>query len=318
MSLSKKEMIHLYQDMLLCRELERKMASETPGWHGAAGEEGVIVGAFFGLEKNDYICPHFRGHYSAQYVKGLSLEKTIGNIYARANAPVKGKGIGMVGSMKDGIIPLPCGPLGTIFLIAMGVALAAKIKKEGAVVVETFGDGESARGEFHEAMNFAAVKKLPIVYVCGNNKYGMFTRTERALAQPDIFERASGYNIPGVQIDGNDVLAVNETVQWAVGRARRGEGPSLIECKTYRLAGHTSGDPAPYKSKEEEEAWLKLDPIKRFTEYLIEKGVLTEQSAKEYSLEAKAKFEQAFKEVVTEGARARRDREYLLSGVYAP
>lgn len=318
MNLSNEELIHLYQEMLLCRALEEKMASVAEGWHGGAGEEATFVGAFFGLRENDYVCPHMRGGYCVHYLKGLSLEQVFGELYGRAVGPGKGKGIGLVGSMKYGIIPWCAGGLGPVFHTATGVALAAKLKKQGSVVVMSFGDGTSARGEFHEAVNFASVLKLPIVYVCQNNQWDMATPTERAIAQPDIVERARGYNIPGAQVDGNDVLAVHEAVQRAISRARTGEGPSLIECKTYRLRGHTTGDPALYKPKEIEAAWIKKDPVKQFSDYLFQKGLLSGEKVEEYVLQAKAQVEKVFKDVVLEGARPKRDKEFVLSGIFAP
>lgn len=317
MNLSNEELAHLYREMLVYRAIEEQMISQTPGWHSAIGEEGSYAGAFFGLGKDDYVCPSHRGGYGVHYLKGLPLVEVFGEMYGRAIGPGRGKGLGLVGTMKYGIIPWCAGGLGPLLLTSTGVALAAKLKKKDSVVVIAFGDGTSSRGEFHEALNFASILKLPIVYVCVNNQWAMSMRVEKFIAVENIADRARGYSMPGVMVDGNDVLAVHEAVHEATTRARRGEGPSLIECKTYRLSGHMEADPALYMPKEEVEAWQSKDPIKRLCEYLIQKGLLTEQKAEEYSQEAKAEVEKAFKEAV-EGPRPERDKDFVLSGVFAP
>jgi TPP-dependent pyruvate/acetoin dehydrogenase alpha subunit len=318
MNLSNEYLVRMFQEMLVCRALEEKMITEAEGWHAGVGEEASFVGTFFGLGKDDYICPHLRGGYSAHYLKGLSLDQVFGELYGRVIGPGKGKGIGLVGSMKYGTVPWNAGGLGPVFVTSAGVALAVKLKKTGGVVVMNFGDGVSARGEFHEAVNFASVQKLPIVYVCQNNQWAMGTSTERAIAQIDIVERARSYNIPGIMVDGNDIISVHEVVQMAIARARRGDGPSLIECKTYRLKGHTTADTPFYKNQELEEAWLKKDPVKRFADYLIQKNILAQTQVEEHTQQAKAKMEKAYQDVVVKGERPKRDKEFLLSGVFAP
>ncbi|MBI2287597.1 MAG: thiamine pyrophosphate-dependent dehydrogenase E1 component subunit alpha [Chloroflexi bacterium] len=320
MKLNDEELFQLYQDMLVFRAIEEQMAPQTDTWHAAVGEEASHVGAYFGLEKDDVVGPHFRGIYGVHYLRGLSLPEVFGEIYNREISQSKGKGLGMVGSLKHGILPWTTGTLAQLFPISTGAALALKQKKQKRVVVVSFGDSTSSRGEFHEALNFASILKLPIVYVCINNKWGEYTATKKAIAAKDIADRAKGYNMPGVIADGNDVLAVNEAVQNAVARARRGEGSSLIECKTCRLGGHQTGDKALYRTKEEQaevEAWRKKDPIKQFTEYLIKKGVLTKEKAEEYAQQTKAKVEKACQDAVA-GARPRRDKEFALSEVFAP
>ncbi|MDZ4230593.1 MAG: thiamine pyrophosphate-dependent dehydrogenase E1 component subunit alpha [Dehalococcoidales bacterium] len=320
MELNNEELFHLYQDMLVFRAIEETMAPQTETWHGAAGEEASHVGAFFGLEKDDIVGPHFRGIYGVHYLRGLSLEDVFGEIYNRENSQSKGKYTGMVGTLKQGILPWCIGTLAQLFPLATGAALAVKQQKLKSVVVMSFGDSTSSRGEFHEALNFASIFGLPIVYVCINNQWGEYTPTRKAISARNIADRAQGYNMPGVIVDGNDVLAVHGAVQEAVARARRGEGPSLVECKTCRLGGHQSGDKALYRTREElEEAerWRQKDPIKQFTEYLIQKGVLTAGKAEEYSQLARAKAEKALQDTAL-GPRPRRDREFALSEVFAP
>jgi pyruvate dehydrogenase E1 component alpha subunit len=320
MDMNNEELFHLYQDMLVFRAIEETMTPQTETWHGAIGEEASHVGTYYGLEKDDIVGPHFRGIYGVHYLRGLSLPEVFGEIYNRAVSQSKGKYTGMVGTLKRGILPWCTGTLAQLFPIATGAALAAKQQKQNRVVVMSFGDGTSSRGEFHEALNFASILDLPIVYVCINNQWGEYTPTRKAVSAKNIADRALGYNIPGVTVDGNDVLAVHEAVQEAVARARRGEGPSLIECKTCRLGGHQSGDQALYRSEaelEEIEAWRKRDPVKQFTEYLIQKGVLTAEKAEEYSQQAKTKAEKALQET-TDSPRPRRDEEFALSDVFAP
>ncbi len=320
MSLNDEALFQLYQDMLVFRAIEESMDAQTDMWHGAVGEEASHVGAFFGLGKDDLALPHFRGIYGVHHLRGMSLLEVFAEMYNREMSQSKGKAMGMVGTLKHNILPWCTGALGPSFYIATGAALAVKLKKEDRVVVMSFGDGTSSRGEFHEALNFASILNLPIVYVCINNQWGEYSATKEVIAVKDIADRAHGYNMPGVVVDGNDVLAVQEAMQEATGRARKGEGPSLIECKTYRLGGHTSGDQTLYRSKEDQaevEAWRKKDPVKQFRKYLIQKGVLTEQKAEEYAQRAKTEVEKACQEAV-DSARPKREKDFVMSEVFAP
>ena len=167
------------------------------------------------------------------------------------------------------------GIVGAGIPIAAGAALGAKIRNENRVTVCFFGDGAGPTGAFHEGVNFAAVESLPVVYVCENNKYGMATSADKANAGPSIAGRGVAYGIPGIQVDGNDVFAVNTVARTAIDRARSGKGPTLIEAETYRFKGHTVHDMAPYRAKKELEAWLKKDPIERFKGLMKSKKLLT-------------------------------------------
>ena len=317
MNLSNKEQVLLLKDMLVFRGIEEAMISRTDTWHSAVGEEASHTGIFFGLGKDDLAAPHFRGGYGAHFLRGLSLVEVFGEIFNRANSQSKGKGNGLVGSLKHNILPWTTGTLGALFLTATGAALSVKIKKENRVVVMSFGDGSSSRGEFHEALNFASVKKLPIVYVCINNQWAEFTSAADGVAAKNIADRAQGYNIPGVIVDGNDALAVYEAVQEAIDRARKGEGPSLVECKTYRMGGHTVSDKTLYMPKEQTENWKKKDPIKRFREHLIVKSILTEQEADKLVQDTVAEVEESLQKAI-DSPRPSRDKEFALSEVYAP
>jgi pyruvate dehydrogenase E1 component alpha subunit len=164
------------------------------------------------------------------------------------------------------------GIIGPAIAIATGIALALKKDKQGKVILDFFGDGTSNAGAFHEALNMAALWKLPIVYICENNQYGMSTPVEMTVSVPDIADRAAAYGIPGVVVDGNDVIEVRDAVEKAASRARKGEGPTLIEAKTYRWLGHSKSDKRAYRPREEEEEWKAKCPIKRFEAYMFENG----------------------------------------------
>jgi pyruvate dehydrogenase E1 component alpha subunit len=179
--------------------------------------------------------------------------------------------------------------------IASGAGLSIKLRGTDQVAACFFGDGASNQGTFHEGINMAAIWKLPVVFVCENNLYAMGTRQSIVMAIENVADRAAAYGIPGVSVDGNDVLAVYEAASEAVKRARKGEGPTLIECKTYRQKGHSRFDPAAYRPKAEVEAWLKKDPISRLKNKLVENGTLTEQEAEQLSHKAKEAVETAVK-----------------------
>jgi TPP-dependent pyruvate/acetoin dehydrogenase alpha subunit len=202
-------------------------------------------------------------------------------MFGRRNG--SGKGRGPASHSGDNSIGLLAGTglIGSGIPISTGAALAMKLQKKDSVALHFFGDGASNRGDFHEALNFAGVHKLPIVYVVDNNCYAMTVPATCAMAIQDIAVRATGYGFPGVVVDGNDVLAVYEATQKAIARARKGEGPTLVECKTYRWLGHSVNDPAVYRSAEEVESWKERCPLRRFERYLSGKGLLDDGKVKE-------------------------------------
>ena len=177
--------------------------------------------------------------------------------------------------------------------LATGAALAAKLKRSDTVAVVTFGDGTSNTGNFHESINMASVLKLPAVFVCQNNQYAVSTPACRGLGCRSVADRAVGYGIPGVEVDGNDVIAVHQAVQEAVARARAGEGPTLIEALTYRVLGHWVADPADYRPKEEVQAWRKKDPIDRLMKKLLESGDLDDQKIQELADSMESRIKEA-------------------------
>jgi pyruvate dehydrogenase E1 component alpha subunit len=294
------KLLEMYRQMLTIRLFEEKVfelygQNLVPGTiHLYAGEEAVAVGVCANLRKDDYITSTHRGHGHC-IAKGARLDKTMAEILGRKTGYCKGKG----GSMH--IADFSIGMLGATDVvgagipIATGAGLSIKLRGTDQVVACFFGEGASNQGTFHEGINLAAVWNLPVVFVCENNLYAMGTRQSRVMIIENIADRAVAYGIPGVVVDGNDVLAVYKATSTAVERARRGEGPTLIECKTYRQKGHSRFDPAAYRPKEEVETWLKKDPIARFQTKLLELGVLTEFEVEKLVGEAKKAVDSATK-----------------------
>jgi pyruvate dehydrogenase E1 component alpha subunit len=242
--------------------------------HLSIGQEASAVGICMPLTDADQITSTHRGHGHC-IAKGADVKKMFAEFFGKTTGYCKGRG----GSMH--IADVAKGNLGANGIvaggipIAVGAALTSKKMKTGKVVVSFFGDGANNEGAFHEALNMAAIWKLPVIFVCENNGYGMSTSTERSTAVHNIAERAAGYGMPGVIVDGNNFSAVAEASQAAVDRARRGEGPTLIESKTYRYRGHSKSDRNRYRTKEEIEDWMtNRDPIALFEAELQEFGVI--------------------------------------------
>ena len=217
----------------------------------------------------DYITSTHRGHGHC-IAKGGELRRMMAELFAKSTGYNKGKGGSMhIASPSIGILGAN-GVVGGGIPLATGAALASKLQKAGKVAAAFFGDGASNQGSFHESVNLAAVLNLPVVYVCENNQFGVGTRFCDASKQPDVAQRAIAYGIPGVAADGMDVCAVYDAARTCVDRARSGGGPSLLEVKTWRFRAHFQGEPASYRTKEEEQNWLKRDPLeiarKRFAE----------------------------------------------------
>jgi len=296
----KTKLLEMYQLMLQIRYFEEKVfelygQNLVPGTiHLYAGQEAVAIGVCANLHPNDYITSTHRGHGHC-IAKGADMGKVMAEILGKKTGYCKGKG----GSMH--IADFSKGMLGATAVVGAGIPIAAgaglsiKLRGTDQVVACFFGEGASNQGTFHEGINMAAVWRLPVVFVCENNLYAMGTRQSIVMAIENIADRAAAYGIPGVSVDGNDVLAVYEAASEAVNQARKGEGPTLIECKTYRHKGHSRFDPATYRPKGEVEEWLKKDPILRFKSKLIEMGILTEQENEELSREAASAVEEAVK-----------------------
>jgi TPP-dependent pyruvate/acetoin dehydrogenase alpha subunit len=282
MTLPNEELLSICRHMVMGRMVEQAITKMKGNYHPAEGEEAVIVGTFHNLRQDDVIAPHYRGALIAYMMRGASLQRLFAGVLGKATGYSRGRYRGDIwGPLELNIIGMYAGALGPNISLATGAALAAKLKKTDSVAVVSFGDGTSNRGDFHEAINLAAVLKLPIVYVCQNNQYAVSTPASRALGCRSVADRAVGYGIPGVEVDGNDVTAVHEAVQEAVNKARQGNGPSLIEALTYRVGGHMSADPALYRPKEELEAWKRKDPIGQLQKKLIDMKILTVSNIEE-------------------------------------
>ena len=241
--------------------------------HLAIGQEASATGTCFALREDDAITSTHRGHGHC-IAKGADLEAMMAELLAKETGYCRGRG----GSMH--LADVATGNLGANGIVAGGIPIAAgaglayRLQGIDRVVVSFFGDGASNEGAFHEAVNLAAIWKLPVIFVCENNKYGMSFSTEKSMATETIAERGAAYGIPGVTVDGNDVEAVHEAVTEAVTRARSGEGPTLVEALTYRWKGHSKSDKNLYRTKEEISEWRDKDPIGRFEALVVERGVL--------------------------------------------
>lgn len=243
-------------------------------YFSAVGQEATTVGPSYGLRKEDIIAPSHR-EIGAAITKGISLEKIFAQVYARSNSPDKGKSHPChYGDRELGVIH-PSSTVASQSIIGTGCAMGFQIQKKDNVVLGFFGEGGTSRGGWHEALNFAGIHKLPIVYICQNNLWAESVPSTKQAAIKDFSERAKAYGFPGETIDGNDVILVHKRAYEAVQRARAGEGPTLIECRTYRWYGHSEIDPADYRSNEEIEYWKKQDPIARHEKLLMEMDILT-------------------------------------------
>ena len=266
-----------------------------PGFvHLYAGEEAIATGICAHLTDDDYITSTHRGHGHC-IAKGGDLNGMMAEIFGKATGLNKGKGGSMhIADVDKGILGAN-GMVGAGFGLATGAGMKIKYKKEDNVAVCFFGDGASNEGLFHECLNMASIWKLPIIFVCENNFFAESTPQWYASASDTIAERAQAYDMPGVRVDGKDLMAVYEVSAEYIERARRGEGPALIECVTYRNYGHFEGDEQKYKNKEEglEKTLADSDPLDVFREYAIEHGLLSEQELDEIRAQSEADIEAA-------------------------
>lgn len=243
--------------------------------HLAIGQEAVAVGAAAALIPGDKVTCTYRGHHHALAL-GMTLRAMMGEMMGKASGACKGKGGSM--HMTDASVGLlgANAIVGAQLPIAMGAALTAQVKKTGTIAVTFFGEGASNIGAFHEALNMASVWKLPVLFICENNLYGEYSVWSKTTPVENIADRAAAYAMPGIVVDGQDAEAVYGVVKVAADRARAGEGPSLIECKTYRYRGHSRTDTAPYRKPGELDEWLKRDPINILKDRMIADGQLDE------------------------------------------
>jgi pyruvate dehydrogenase E1 component alpha subunit len=272
----------MYHTMVLIRRFEERvnelyLQGRIPSTlHLYIGQEAVATGICANLRQDDYVLSTHRPHGHA-LAKGVAPRALMAELFAKATGCCRGKGGSMhVGDMRAGMIPA-IAIVGANTPIAAGAALAFKMQNTDRVAVSFSGEGAANEGAWHEALNISAIWSLPVVFVCENNLYAASTPVSLAFRVENIADRAAGYGIPGVIVDGNDALAVYRAGREAIERARQGGGPTLIECKTYRFCGHSRSDPRGYRSREEEAEWRERDPIPRLREHLLAKKICGEE-----------------------------------------
>jgi TPP-dependent pyruvate/acetoin dehydrogenase alpha subunit len=251
-----------------------KQGKVRSGVYTGIGQEAIIVGTCFALRKEDFICPLHRD-LGSFLMKGVEPRAMMSQMFAKSTGLSKGRDSALHSGVSELGIFGNTSMLGANLPVAAGLGLTFKMEKTDNVVVAYFGEGASNTGDFHEALNFAGVQRLPVVFVCENNLYAYSVPIEKSMAIDDVADRAASYGFDGVAINGNDVLAVYQSTQGALARARNGEGPTLIECKTYRWHGHSEHDKAFYRTDEELAMWKSRDPIPTFTTYLQARNVLS-------------------------------------------
>lgn len=267
-------LLGLYRQMVLIREFEDRvkmlfLEGSMPGTiHQYQGQEACAVGVCAALRPDDVITSTHRPHGHA-IAKGVGVDAMMAELYGKRTGCCKGKGGSMhLGDLAKGMVPAVA-IVGGGLPIATGVGLSFRMRKEDRVAVAFMGDGATNEGTFHESLNMASLWDLPVLYVVENNKYGASTHVSRSMKVERIAERAVAYRMPGVTVDGNDVLAVYEAAREAVARARAGKGPTLIELETYRITGHSRRDPCSYQPEEERKKALAAEPIGRFAKRLL-------------------------------------------------
>ena len=288
----------MYAGMVRVRQFEERVRElfangRVPGFlHTSVGQEAVAVGVAAALRPDDYVLSTHRGH-GHLVAKGGGLRGLVAELYGKANGICHGKGgtmhiadvsVGYLGA--NGVLASGC-------VLAPGVGMSIRHRRSGQVVVTFFGDGAANRGPFHEGVNMSALWKLPVIFVCENNRWASTTAHASSAAGGSIAARAAGYGIPGESVDGNDVLAVHAAVSLAAARARAGEGPSLIEAHTIRWVGHFEGDPQLYRAKDEAAEGRRTDPIDRLERHLSERGLLDGAGAARIRAEIAAEIDDA-------------------------
>lgn len=285
LGLTTETVLDMYRTMILARKIDERMwllnrAGKIPFVVSCQGQEAAQVGAAFALDQDkDYILPYYRD-MGVVLTFGMTAKELMLSAFAKAEDPNSGgrQMPGHFGQKKNRIVT-GSSPVTTQVPHAVGIALAGRLDGKDLVTFVTFGEGSSNQGDFHEGANFAGVHKLPVIFMCENNKYAISIPVEKQLACKNVSDRAIGYGMPGYTVDGNDPLEVYRVVKEAADRARRGEGPTLIETVCYRLTAHSSDDDdLVYRTKEEVTEAKKNDPVHTFALYLREAGILTDET----------------------------------------
>ena len=284
--LSPEQLLEMFYWLKLSRAFDERLSilvrqgKVRSGVYTGIGQEAIIVGTCFALRREDFVCPLHRD-LGSFLMKGVEPRVMMSQMFGKATGLSRGRDSALHSGVSELGIFGNTSMLGANLPSAAGLALTFKMEKTDNVVVAYFGEGASNTGDFHEALNFAGVQRLPIVFVCENNLYAYSVPVEKSMAIDDVADTAESYGFEGVAINGNDVLAVYQSTQGALARARSGEGPTLIECKTYRWHGHSEHDKAFYRTDEELAMWKSRDPIPTFTTYLQARNVLTEDKLRD-------------------------------------
>jgi TPP-dependent pyruvate/acetoin dehydrogenase alpha subunit len=282
------------------------------GVYVGRGQEAIGVGAALTMRAGDVTFPCHRD-FSVFLIRGFSLADMLANWLARGDSPTRGRENTLhIGDVGLGIIPI-ISPLGATLPVACGVGLVLKQRGKGNVALVHFGEGTASLGHVHEAMNFAAVRKLPVIFICNNNQYAYSTPTDKQYAVKSLAVRGPAYGMPGESVDGTDVLAVYDAVEHASTRARAGKGPGFLECVTLRMAGHSAHDAAEYVPEKLKLTWAKKDPIMRLEKFLLTKKILTTQQIEEIDRRVRAEIDAAVAEAE---ARPLPRGEEAVEGVY--
>jgi pyruvate dehydrogenase E1 component alpha subunit len=305
---TREEGLRLYEDMVLGRFFEDKCAEmyyrgKMFGFvHLYNGQEAVSTGVIQAMRPGeDYVCSTYRDHVHALSA-GVPARNVMAELFGKETGCSKGRGGSMHLFSAEHRLLGGYAFIGEGIPVATGAAFQTKYRREvlgdetaDQVTAAFFGDGTTNNGQFFECLNMAALWSLPILFVVENNKWAIGMAHERATSQPEIYKKASVFGMPGVEVDGMDVLAVRAAAQEAIARARAGEGPTLIECLTYRFRGHSLADPDELRSKAEKEAWLARDPIKKFAAYLLEQNLASQQELKEIEKKIQLEVEESVK-----------------------
>jgi len=300
LTLHEAQLLELYRRMVLIRQFEEKTAEMyargkiTGFCHLYAGEEAVAVGAIYALYDKDYVVSTYREHGHC-LAKGADPKAVMAELFGKVTGISRGRGGSMHLFDQDLRFMGGYAIVGGGLPIATGLGLSVQYNEGPEVVCCFFGDGALPQGAFHESLNMASLWKLPVVFVCENNFYGMGTLVQNAICQEELYRFAEPYKMPGVRVDGMDVLEVYGATMEAVARAREGDGPSLIEAVTYRFRGHSMSDPAEYRSKREERIWQERDPIKNMRRRLVGERHVAESKLSEIDAEVARIVEEAVK-----------------------
>jgi pyruvate dehydrogenase E1 component subunit alpha len=319
-TLSDAELVALYRFMVLNRQLDERMVQlQRQGrigfYIGSIGEEAAVLGTASAMERTDWIFPCYREH-GAALLRGMPLATYVCDLLGNAGDAMLGHQMPCHEAWRPGLFASISSPIATQIPQAVGAAWAARIKKEEMVALVYFGEGATSANDFHTGMNFAGVNKVPVVFVCRNNGWAISVPRDRQTASETIAQKAVAYGMRGERVDGNDLLAVHAATRRARARAARGDGPTLLECVTYRVEGHsTSDDPRAYRPSELVEPWRKKDPLLRLRLHLTLRGLLGEAEDERLRAEVREEIVKAVKEA--EAHAPKPPLETMFEGVYA-